>query len=846
MKIKHVIGTFCLLLVLLSSASLPAQARPPIQEPTPLRVAQLVEQLKQETGDQIRISYHNETGQVRFIGTEPGQAIARARTLAPGAAPEDAALAFLDTYGPLFGLQDPARELTVKRQQKAEGDRSFVRWQQVYQGIPVLGGELIVQMDKSRNVVSANGEILPGLKLDTIPALSAEGARQVALAQIAKTYGLDVTGLVAGEPALWVYNPALLGGPGPRISTLVWRTEVTPVELAPIRELVLVDAQRGGVVLHFNQIDTARNRLTYTANNGLSLPGALLCSEGGTCTDPHAAAAHQYAGDTYTFYYNLHARDSINDAGMPLISTVHYDVNYDNAFWNGAQMVYGDAYGFPLADDVVAHELTHGVTQYESNLFYYYQSGALSEAFSDLWGELLDLYGSTTNDVGDARWAIGEDVSGMGALRNMQNPPLYYDPDRMQSGYYYTDPDDNGGVHYNCGVNNKAAYLLTDGGSFNGQTVTALGYQKVAQIYYEVQSHLLFSGADYADMYDLLYQSCQNLIGTGGIVAADCTEVRDATNAVEMNLQPVANYNTEAPLCDAGQMPNHLWFDNLENGSSTYWTFGALVGTNRWRLDTPPEWGTYARSGVHSLYANDWPEAVSDSYAAMKTSVALPANAYLHFAHAYGLEGPNYDGGVLEYSTNGGSTWVDAAGLFASGTNNPYDGAIAADFGNLLAGRQAFLDDSHGYIATRLNLSSLAGSSVRFRWRLGIDEGFYDMGWWVDDVRIYTCVTSSSAPAAPSGLAATAIGGIVSLTWADNSNNESGFLVERSDDGGGTWNEVARASYPAYTDRGLEPTTSYRYQVSAYNTVGYSAPTTPITTTTGPEVYLPLALRSYP
>jgi Zn-dependent metalloprotease len=85
----------------------------------------------------------------------------------------------------------------------------------------------------------------------------------------------------------------------------------------------------------------------------------------------------------YDFYAVQHGRNSIDNSGMKIISTVHYDSGYDNAFWNGSQMVYGDAYGFPLADDVVAHELTHGVTEHESNLFYYYQSGAINESFSD-------------------------------------------------------------------------------------------------------------------------------------------------------------------------------------------------------------------------------------------------------------------------------------------------------------------------------------------------------------------------------------------------------------------------------------------------------------------------------
>jgi hypothetical protein len=125
----------------------------------------------------------------------------------------------------------------------------------------------------------------------------------------------------------------------------------------------------------------------------------------------------------------------------------------------------------------------------------------------------------------------------------------------------------------------------------------------------------------------------------------------------------------------------------------------------------------------------------------MNSSIALPANAYLHFAHAYGFEDANFDGGVLEYSTNGGVNWSDAGALIQA---NGYGGTISALGTNPLGGRSAFISDSHGYISSRVNLSSLAGQSVRFRWRMGLDDTIFDMGWWVDDVQIYTC--SGAAP----------------------------------------------------------------------------------------------------
>jgi Zn-dependent metalloprotease len=488
---------------------------------------------------------------------------------------------------------------------------------------------------------------------------------------------------------------------------------------------------------------------TYTANNTPSLPGTFLCDQTDpTCTEgsnPHADSAHKHAIGTYNFYAEKYLRDSIDNNGMTIISTVQYcypDLDfpcpYANAFWDGEQMVYGSAYGFTLADDIVAHELTHGVTQYESNLFYYYQSGAINESISDLWGEYYDQSNGQGNDTAGVKWLIGEDVTGLGALRSMSDPTIYGDPDRMSSTYYYEGDADNGGVHFNSGVNNKAVFLMVEGGTFNGKTVSALGWEKTAAIYYEVNTNLLSSGADYSDLYFALQQACTNLFGT----SADCAEVKDALDAVEMNAQPAPNFNTDAPLCTTPGTGPHIFFaDDLENGTSN-WTFNNGPYP-RWQLDSP--YGPFAQSGLHSLYADDTPAAVTDATARL-TSFVVPSNAYLHFAHAYGFEVDTHywDGGVLEYSINNGATWVDAGSLM---DHNGYKGTIFYDanfpgYNNPLGGRAAFVGSSHGYISTRLNLASLAGQTVTFRWRMGLDAYIYDWGWWVDNVRAYTCVST--------------------------------------------------------------------------------------------------------
>ena len=699
-----------------------------------------------------RSAIHDQTGKLRFLGADPATPISLPAAMLAGLTPEDRGRAILQVYGPDFGLREPSAELRLLRETPWGERGGSVRYQQTYRGVPVLAGELIVNTDARGRLLSISGEISPDLTISTQPSITADQAAAAAQEAVAQSYGLGLEALQASDPTLWIYDERLLL-PSRRPAELVWRTEVTAQDLAPIRELVLVNAHRGGISLHFNQIDTTKNRVVYdNANNSaLGLPGGgPYRTEGGPPSGiGDVNLAYDYAGHTYDFYLANHGRDSVDGAGMTLISTTRYcpsvfQCPYPNAFWHATrkQMVYGD--GYASADDVVGHEMTHGVTQFESYLFYYYQSGAINESFSDLWGEFVDLTNGAGNDAPGMRWLLGEDLPG-GAIRNFQNPPAYSDPDKMTSLLYKKesgdlgdlfDTYDNGGVHTNSGVNNKAVYLMTDGDTFNGETVTGLGIAKVAAIYYRVQTTLLTSGADYADLYQALYQACLVLIGSAGITASDCQEVRDATDAVEMNLQPVSGFNAEAEICPSGQWPVVRFIDDLEAGASQ-WTFGVVSGTSAWRYDWPYI-DDYAHSGLHFLNGNDR-YASSDSYVQMSAATTPPSGAFLHFAHAYGFDEPNRDGGVVEYSAGGG-LWTDAGALFEV---NGYDGTIPGGYGNPLAGRSAFLGDSHGYISSRLNLSSLAGQSVRFRWRLGTSSSGYDLGWLLDDVRLYSCTTNA-------------------------------------------------------------------------------------------------------
>jgi bacillolysin len=686
------------------------------------------------------------TGKVTFIGSNSANGIkppAGSPSLASN--PEQNSQAFLKSYAPLFGIANPSRDLVPIKSFKIDG-LPTTKYQQKYNGIEVIGAELNVNLDRQGNLLAMTGEAVPNLNLTTTPKTSSSQAQNTALQVVKKYYKLTPASVNISKPKLSIYRPGIID-PQTGPARLVWLIKVKPKNPEPIEQIVMVDAiEPNHIVRTWNNNPDARNRITYDANNTATLPGTLRCNEatiGANCVVPvgtngttDTARAHTYAGDTYNFYLTNHGRDSIDGFGIPIISTVRYSEFglCPNAFWDGSQMVYCEGLA---ADDVVAHELTHGVTQYTSNLYYYYDAGAINESLSDIWGEFIDLTNGKGNDAATARWKIGEDTVGLGVIRDMKNPPAFNQPDKMTSPLFWKSVDDNGGVHVNSGINNKAVFLMVDGGTFNGKTITGLGITKVAKIYYRAQTTLLTSGSNYNDLYNYVNQSCTSLVGTSGITFGDCVQVKNALLAVEMDKQPTLNYQPQASLCPVGKIPTNTFFDNVEGSSK--WNFVPLIplGSNTWELDSG-----YASSGTNMLYSEN-AAARTDSAAVMKTGVVIPAGAFLHFRHSFGFEffgTSNYDGGVLEYSVGNTGVWTDARFLFVEGQN--YKGAIFNGVGadNPLKGRLGFVNDSHGYVSSKYNLATLAGKTVRFRFRQANDSGFGVLGWVVDDVRIYRCL----------------------------------------------------------------------------------------------------------
>ena len=778
-----VVAALAVVPTLAATPANPAEAATAADDDGQETVEALTAELDAASGGVLTVAIDPETELVSLLGSTAGTAL----TDASDAAPEDVATDFVDDYGAMFGDDS---ELLVDRVAEGLDGTTAVRFRQHIDGVPVLAGEVAVQLDPDGRVLSASGESVAELDadVDTTPTVTADEASATAIAMTAKDEGIDSAALTASDPQLVIYDPQLIGAADVSSIELVWHVDVATA-LHDVERMVLIDAADGTVTLEFSTREDAGITVCDNANNDTldegCVPARVARTEATSAPTGNVDVdrAYEHTRSTLAFYSEVLGRDSVDDLGMRIVSTVNYcpaerncvTSPYRNAFWNGLQMVFGT--GYAAADDVVAHELSHGLTQYTSGLFYYAESGAINESMSDVFGELIDQSDSTGGVDPDAdKWLLGEQLPN-GALRSMKTPSAppanrSAAPDRMRSTFFSGSRSDAHGVHINSGVGNKAAFLITDGGTFNGQTVVGLGSFKAAQIYYRVQTSFLGPGSDYLDLYGALQQACISLIGgPAGITAVDCQQVTKAVTATEMHLAPVtAGARLTAPVCNAGAIAGETLFsDDMESGLGK-WVTSASHPEARW--------GSYtgsSQSGTHSLHGPDVavgpssaPNRSTTSSLRMAAGLSIPiGTSYLRFDHSFNLEGNAgntrfYDGGVVEYSIDGNNgPWVDAGSTL--GIVNGYTGTLPVN--NTLGSRPAFSGTSPGYQTTRIDLSSLAGrTNVMFRFRIGTDETVGADGWFVDDVSVHRC-GQPAPPTEPRSASVSFADGTATVRW---------------------------------------------------------------------------------
>ncbi len=328
---------------------------------------------------------------------------------------------------------------------------------------------------------------------------------------------------------------------------------------------------------------------TYDLQNGTSYANAIDFTNttnnwnAGTAQDYlFALDAHWGSEMVYDYFLTQHNRNSIDGNGFKLKSYIHYDVNFGNAFWDGTAMTYGDgATGSnPYTSlDIVAHEITHGLTTNTAGLIYSYESGALNESFSDIFGTSTEWFAKPNQ----ANWTIGEDAGS--AFRNMANPNSVGDPDTYKGDNWVFSSADNGGVHTNSSVQNFWFYLIVNGGSGtndNGDayTVSSIGQQKAAKIAFRNLTNYLTNSSNYLEAR---FYSIQSAIDLYGVCSPEVKSVTEAWYAVGVGspFSPgvTANFSSNTTIgCEA---PFSVNFQNLSvNGTTFTWDFGDGTTSN--------------------------------------------------------------------------------------------------------------------------------------------------------------------------------------------------------------------------------------------------------------------------
>lgn len=293
-------------------------------------------------------------------------------------------------------------------------------------------------------------------------------------------------------------------------------------------------------------------REVYDAGYIEALPGHLVRGNGvAESQDVSVNEAYEGAGVTYEFYEAVYSRHSIDDAGMPLISIVHYMKSYDNAFWDGQRMVYGDGdedmpqserlfNRFTSSLDVIGHELTHGVTQYTANLVYAAQPGALNESISDVFGVLIKQF-ALGQSVKEADWLIGSEllspnVKGKG-LRSMKEPGMAYDdpvlgkdPQPATMKDFVVTAADNRGVHINSGIPNHAFYVT----AYN---LGGHARDKAGRIWYEALCTRLRANTSFSEAASILHAVAGEMYGEGSL---EQQAVADGWGEVGIGIAPIA------------------------------------------------------------------------------------------------------------------------------------------------------------------------------------------------------------------------------------------------------------------------------------------------------------------
>lgn len=528
--------------------------------------------LEQTSGNKLQVTWNNENSTPVFVTgklTKPGWS---------KSSKELEGKRFLSENSELFGLKDANNELLLNSTFTDELNMTHVKYDQSLNGIRIFPSQVIVHFNNDGSVESVNGNYIPTPLINTVPETDAQTAISNAKRLINYKTDKEESSLIifrSGLKLTLAYEVRLPGSYYPEMKVFINAKDGSVIKKddglrydGPVTgtgiglkgttrsihtylsggTYYLIDATLPMYVPPVNNFTGVIN--TYNAKNDTAGDGYGKAT---LVTDPNndnnfndstslraAVDAHYWTEKVYNFYKSHFGRNSFDDKGSTLTSIVHYKYKFQNAFWNGAGMTYGDGDGVDLADfasslDVIAHEITHGVTQYTSQLVYELQPGAINEHMSDVVGVLAD----------SSNWLMGEDVLTPAipgdAIRNMQDPHNGYSPGDIlwqpaNMSEYVTLPDneanDWGGVHINSGIPNKAFYNVA----------SVIGRYKAGKIWYRAETTYLNSNSQFSELRIACENSAKDLFGQS-------TELSTVSSGFE-NVGIIDNSSTEIAYDD--------------------------------------------------------------------------------------------------------------------------------------------------------------------------------------------------------------------------------------------------------------------------------------------------------
>ena len=589
---------------------------------------------------------------------------------------------------------DQLRSRTVETDQLGFTHQKFAQY---YQGVRVEHASYSVHA-KGGTTESISGDFEKITGLNTTPTLNESAALDRALASVgARKYMWQTNDAEAAsyrpQGELVIVRDARNGETGPLV--LAWKFNVYAAQ--PVsRAYIYVDARSGQVVLRDDIIKHAAATGTFataysgsrSVADGTTTGGYFLrevtrglgietynCKKGNsytaavdfvdadnnwTATEYNNATFDNVAGDahfgaqaTYDYWKGVHARNSWDNAGAKIKSYIHFDdtpgdgVGYENAYWNGSVMTYGDgATRFrPLTSmDVVAHEIGHAVCETTAGLVYSNESGAMNEGFSDIWGAAVEAYsvaslGAASSGVrAKSTWLIGEEIDKVQvALRSMSDPNFLNQPAYYKGLKWYTGTGDNGGVHTNSGVLNYWFYLISAGKTGTDEkgvafSVASLGITNAAKIAYRAESVYLTSSSTYSNARTATIAAAKDLYGANS--AAE-EAVTNAWSAVGVGAKYAAS-SVVAYCASKGTSVAYEWIDYVE--------LGTLARTSA------------ADAGYYNGTALSAPSIGAGTSQTVKFSAGYAGTAYTEYWKVY-----------IDYNGNG--VFTDAGELVVSGSS---------------------------------------------------------------------------------------------------------------------------------------------------------------------------------